>query len=95
MQNRKYVLSQNLSVRWASLLLPLPLPSWGYIMNDLLDYFIRLDPLIGQGARIMSGLDPLNEEQTVSMPTFIVPRGGEYFFSPSLNGLKGTIATPA
>ncbi|KAF8197128.1 hypothetical protein BJ912DRAFT_98447 [Pholiota molesta] len=54
-----------------------------------------LDPLIGQGARIMSGLDPLDEQQIVSMPTFIVPRGGEYFFSPSLNGLKTTIATPA
>ncbi|KAF9476134.1 peroxidase TAP [Pholiota conissans] len=54
-----------------------------------------LDPLIGQGPRVMSGLDPLDEQQTVSMPTFIVPRGGEYFFSPSLNGLKTTIATAA
>ncbi|KAF8173681.1 peroxidase TAP [Pholiota molesta] len=57
-----------------------------------------LDPLIGQGKegdRKMSGLDPLDEAQELLMPTFIVPRGGEYFFSPSLNGLKTTIATAA
>ena len=43
----------------------------------------------------MSGLDPLNEQTILGMPTFIIPRGGEYFFSPSLKGLKSTIATPA
>jgi len=54
-----------------------------------------LDPLIGQGVRSMSGLDPLNEQTLLAMPAFIIPRGGEYFFAPSLNGLKATIATPA
>jgi len=43
----------------------------------------------------MSGLDPLDEEKVIGMPAFIIPRGGEYFFSPSLKGLKSTIATPA
>ena len=43
----------------------------------------------------MSGLDPLNEQTVLGMPTFIIPRGGEYFFSPSLKGLKSTIASSA
>jgi hypothetical protein len=43
----------------------------------------------------MSGLDPLNEQTVTAMPTFIIPRGGEYFFSPSLKGLKSTIASAA
>ncbi|CAA7266771.1 unnamed protein product [Cyclocybe aegerita] len=51
-----------------------------------------LDPLIGQGVREMSGLDPLNEQKVLSLPDFIIPRGGEYFFSPSIKGLKNTIA---
>ncbi|KAF8952262.1 peroxidase TAP [Flammula alnicola] len=54
-----------------------------------------LDPLIGQGVRAMSGLDPLAEQKVLSMPAFIIPRGGEYFFSPSLKGLKSTIASAA
>ncbi|KIM34766.1 hypothetical protein M413DRAFT_450072 [Hebeloma cylindrosporum] len=54
-----------------------------------------LDPLIGQGDRAMSGLDPLNEQTVIGMPAFIIPRGGEYFFSPSLKGLKSTIASSA
>jgi len=52
-----------------------------------------LDPLIGQGTRAMSGLDPLVGQTVMAMPTFIVPRGGEYFFSPSLKGLKEAIAS--
>ncbi|KJA16590.1 hypothetical protein HYPSUDRAFT_147511 [Hypholoma sublateritium FD-334 SS-4] len=51
-----------------------------------------LDPIIGQGSRSMSGLDPLNPEAQLALPNFVVPRGGEYFFAPSLHGLKGTIA---
>ena len=55
----------------------------------------RLDPLIGQGVRSMSGTDPNNEHKVISgMPDFIVPRGGEYFFSPSLKGLRETLASP-
>jgi len=69
----------------------------------------RLDPLIGQLGGIKQapetvnrpilGLDPQDldgqnpENKLLSLPTFIVPRGGEYFFSPSINGLKSTIAS--
>lgn len=54
-----------------------------------------LDPLIGQGVRSMSGTDPNNEEKVINgMPDFIIPRGGEYFFSPSLKGLRETLASP-
>jgi len=55
----------------------------------------RLDPLIGQGIRKMTGLEPLDLPNTKDLPTFIIPRGGEYFFSPSLKGLKSTIASAA
>jgi len=54
-----------------------------------------LDPLIGQGGvRTLSGT-PDPDDPTVllpNLPTFITARGGEYFFSPSINGLKTTIA---
>ncbi|KAF9039277.1 peroxidase TAP [Panaeolus papilionaceus] len=54
-----------------------------------------LDPIVGQGSRSMSGLDPLNPQKMLTMPAFVVPRGGEYFFAPSLKGLKDTIAVAA
>ncbi len=43
----------------------------------------------------MSGLDPLNPEAQLAMPNFVVPRGGEYFFVPSLHGLKAIVAAHA
>jgi len=57
--------------------------------NDPLD---SLDPLIGQGIRTTAGLDPNNDSGDLSFIPFIIPKGGEYFFSPGLNGLKTTIA---
>ena len=67
-----------------------------FIVNEYTRYlqglFVRLDPIIGQGVRSMSGLDPLDEQTLFAMPEFIIPRGGEYFFTPSINGLKTTIA---
>ncbi|KAF8059915.1 hypothetical protein FPV67DRAFT_349692 [Lyophyllum atratum] len=51
-----------------------------------------LDPLIGQGDRKLSGTDPNSPSVVLTPPDFIVPRGGEYFFSPSLKGLKETLA---
>jgi len=48
-----------------------------------------LDPIIGQGTRIMSGLDPLKpNEKSEVIEDFVIPRGGEYFFSPSLSSLE-------
>ncbi|RDB22012.1 Peroxidase 2 [Hypsizygus marmoreus] len=51
-----------------------------------------LDPLIGQGDRKLSGTDPNNPAKELTMPDFVISRGGEYFFSPSLKGLKKTLA---
>ncbi|GLB42843.1 putative peroxidase [Lyophyllum shimeji] len=54
-----------------------------------------LDPLIGQGNRMITGTDPNDPSSTLPLPEFIVPRGGEYFFSPSLKGLTETLAAAA
>ncbi|KAF9466754.1 hypothetical protein BDZ94DRAFT_1280704 [Collybia nuda] len=54
-----------------------------------------LDPLIGQGDRKLIGTDPNNPDVELPMPEFVVSRGGEYFFSPSLKGLRETIAMAA
>ena len=54
------------------------------------------DPIIGQNgnnARSMSGADPKNQSAQLALPTeWVVPKGGEYFFSPSLPALKSTFA---
>ncbi|KAG6816227.1 hypothetical protein H0H87_007598 [Tephrocybe sp. NHM501043] len=52
-----------------------------------------LDPIIGQGLRTFSGTDPNTPSTNLTAPEFVIPRGGEYFFSPSLKGLKETFAT--
>ncbi|KAF8654275.1 hypothetical protein AX16_003570 [Volvariella volvacea WC 439] len=50
------------------------------------------DPIIGQGqsGRKLSGYHPDRPQDELLLPDelFVVPRGGEYFFSPSLKGLK-------
>jgi len=51
-----------------------------------------LDPIIGQGARSMIGLDPLNPLTSISLGNFVIPKGGEYFFAPGINGIKSNIA---
>ncbi|KAF8879817.1 hypothetical protein BD779DRAFT_1446702 [Infundibulicybe gibba] len=51
----------------------------------------RIDPLIGQGAgqNFVSGLNPRDPTAQVQRPVkFVVPQGGEYFFSPSISGLN-------
>jgi hypothetical protein len=40
----------------------------------------------------MIGLDPTDPLKSISMGAFVIPKGGEYFFSPSISGLKSTIA---
>ncbi|TFK64362.1 Dyp-type peroxidase [Pluteus cervinus] len=52
-----------------------------------------IDPIIGQRKvveeRKMSGLNPHNAKVELKFPDpFVVPRGGEYFFVPSIQGLK-------
>jgi len=56
-----------------------------------------LDAIIGQGptrATVgLSGTDPDTPSKTLKLPAeWVIPRGGEYFFSPSIKGLQGTIS---
>ncbi|TFK71840.1 peroxidase TAP [Pluteus cervinus] len=49
------------------------------------------DPIIGQGAnRKLSGYDPNDPSKELALPAdpWVVPRGGEYFFVPSIKGLN-------
>ncbi|KAJ7060955.1 hypothetical protein C8F01DRAFT_1141391 [Mycena amicta] len=56
------------------------------------------DPLLGQTGdphsdRYMTGLDPAHPDKvTTFMETFVDPRGGAYFFAPSLKTLRKYIA---
>ena len=78
----------------------LPAPGPGYVIKFCLticfihnnDYPDSLDPIIGQGVRSMVGLDPKQPLESLTLPIFIIPRGGEYFFSASISGLTSTIA---
>ncbi|THV02655.1 fungal peroxidase [Dendrothele bispora CBS 962.96] len=59
-----------------------------------------VDPIIGREAgsamdtaRPVSGTDPLNPSQSVSLDIeFVINRGGEYFFSPPISALDGKLA---
>lgn len=60
------------------------------------------DPLIGQvdntvhneGPRNMTGADPVNVANSLDLgfQVWVVPKGGEYFFSPSISVLRDTFA---
>lgn len=55
------------------------------------------DPIIGQQSdlaiRTLSGTDPNNQTATLSLPAeWVVPKGGEYFFSPSIPALRTKFA---
>lgn len=54
------------------------------------------DAIIGANegqARFTQGLDPANQTRNITLPfDFIISRGGEYFFSPSLSAIINTIA---
>jgi hypothetical protein len=55
-----------------------------------------IEPVIGQvggGAnRIVGGLDPNDASRDMSIPQFVISKGGEYFFSPSISALRDKIA---
>jgi len=57
---------------------------------------VGFDPLIGaaQGApRVVTGLDPTSNSSSITLNTdFVVSRGGEYFFSPSLSAIANTLS---
>ena len=58
------------------------------------------DPIIGQapdeGVRIMTGVNPKSPATETKLPTqWVLPKGGEYFFSPSIPALKHTFALAA
>ncbi|KIK63492.1 hypothetical protein GYMLUDRAFT_241962 [Collybiopsis luxurians FD-317 M1] len=55
------------------------------------------DPIIGVasggGARSSGGLDPLNTAKATSInQNFVISRGGEYFFTPSLSAIQNTLS---
>ena len=64
-----------------------------------------LDPIIGQAipipgetpeeTRSMIGTNPESQSTSLRLPTWVVPKGGEYFFSPSLPALRSTFALKA
>ncbi|KAJ7276838.1 fungal peroxidase [Mycena rebaudengoi] len=55
------------------------------------------DPIIGANKkgdpRSVTGLDPANPNKSFKLPTaYVVSRGGEYFFSPSLSAIASTLS---
>lgn len=55
------------------------------------------DPIIGQAtdptSRTIAGTDPRNQTATLSLPEeWVISKGGEYFFTPSITGLRDDFA---
>ncbi|KAK7442538.1 dye-decolorizing heme-containing peroxidase [Stygiomarasmius scandens] len=63
--------------------------------NNLKPLKPGLDGIIGQDAdqaRGVVGTNPADPDGNLTIPRFVVPQGGEYFFSPSINALRDIIA---
>ncbi|KAJ7641153.1 hypothetical protein FB45DRAFT_899535, partial [Roridomyces roridus] len=54
------------------------------------------DPIVGENGgspRAVFGLDPKNSTKATMLPMdFVVSRGGEYFFSPSISAIRNTLS---
>ncbi|KAJ7636985.1 fungal peroxidase [Roridomyces roridus] len=54
------------------------------------------DPIVGENGgspRAVFGLDPKNSTKATTLPMdFVVSRGGEYFFSPSISAIRNTLS---
>jgi deferrochelatase/peroxidase EfeB len=53
------------------------------------------DPIIGQnngGSTFANGLFVNSPSTSVTLPDFVVSRGGEYFFSPSISAILNTLS---
>ncbi|KAJ7247533.1 fungal peroxidase [Mycena rebaudengoi] len=61
---------------------------------------VGVDPIIGRASgsasnasRVINGLDPRNASLPTTLTTdFVVSRGGEYFFAPSLSAIRNTLS---
>lgn len=55
-----------------------------------------LDPIIGQTAdgldRTTLGIHPNSQDSDMALPEWVIPKGGEYFFTPSISALRDTFA---
>ncbi|KAJ7603225.1 DyP-type peroxidase [Mycena polygramma] len=63
---------------------------------DFINSGVGVDPIVGALAgaqRVISGLDPTDSTRELTMTTdFVVSRGGEYFFSPSLSAIANKLS---
>jgi Dyp-type peroxidase family len=49
-----------------------------------------IDPIIGQGTRTMTGANPENVTASLDLVReWVISKGGEYFFAPSITALRG------
>ena len=53
-----------------------------------------IDPIIGQGGEslVAVGLNPQNQSESYTMSQFVISKGGEYFFVPSISALLDVIS---
>ncbi|KAK7678568.1 hypothetical protein QCA50_018440 [Cerrena zonata] len=72
----------------------------GFPFGKPADQTPGFDPIIGQApdpnsrVRVVGGTNPQNATANLSLPTdWVVSKGGEYFFAPSISALKTTFAT--